>query len=98
MDGWRGCRNHRTRRLPQRRARSAARHRTQHPILMHAMRPGIPAALAVLAVVNSPLAHALDCAKASAPVERLICATPKLKQADDAMSAAYAKLLQATAD
>jgi uncharacterized protein len=42
--------------------------------------------------------HALDCAKASQPVEKLFCGTTKLKQADDAMSAAYFKLLRETTD
>jgi uncharacterized protein YecT (DUF1311 family) len=43
-------------------------------------------------------AHALECAKATSPVEKLICATPELKKADTAMSAAYFKLLRQTTD
>ena len=57
-----------------------------------------PSALGALAVANPSPVHALDCRKASLPVEKLICATPELKQADDAMSAAYLKLLRTTAD
>ncbi len=37
-------------------------------------------------------AQAFDCAKAASPVEKAICADPKLKAADDAMSAVYATL------
>jgi uncharacterized protein YecT (DUF1311 family) len=42
--------------------------------------------------------RALDCAKASSKVEKLFCATPELKAADEAMSAAYFKLLRETTD
>jgi uncharacterized protein YecT (DUF1311 family) len=52
---------------------------------------------ACLAMALSP-AQALDCGKASAPVEQLICATPALKKADAAMSAAYFKRLRETKD
>ena len=50
------------------------------------------------AVLRAGPAWAIDCAKAEAPVDRLICATPKLKLADEAMGAAYDKLLQDTKD
>lgn len=53
-------------------------------------------ALGALIVVSPFPVHALDCGKASLPVEKLICATPELKKADAAMSAAYFKLLQET--
>jgi uncharacterized protein YecT (DUF1311 family) len=43
-------------------------------------------------------AFALDCGKATLQVEKLICTTPKLKKADEAMSAAYFKLLRRTMD
>ena len=36
----------------------------------------------------------LDCAKASTPVEKLFCVTPELNKADEAMSAAYFKLVR----
>jgi len=45
---------------------------------------------AMLAV--APSAQAFDCAKASTKVEKAICADPKLKAADDAMTAAYVKV------
>ncbi|QOZ35504.1 lysozyme inhibitor LprI family protein [Bradyrhizobium sp. CCBAU 53421] len=61
------------------------------------MRRGIILGLVLVAVRSSP-ALALDCARASLPVDKLICATPKLKQADAAMSAAYFKLLRETTD
>jgi uncharacterized protein YecT (DUF1311 family) len=51
-----------------------------------------------LAVAQSSPAGALDCAKASQPVEKLLCATAALRQADDEMSAAYFKLLRETGD
>ncbi|HEX7921142.1 MAG TPA: lysozyme inhibitor LprI family protein [Bradyrhizobium sp.] len=62
------------------------------------MRLGIILGLGVLVAVHSSPALALDCARASLPVDKLICATPKLKQADAAMSAAYFRLLRETAD
>lgn len=40
-------------------------------------------------------ALAFDCAKAQSPIEKAICADPKLKAADDAMSAAYSSLREA---
>ncbi|CCD84132.1 conserved protein of unknown function [Bradyrhizobium sp. ORS 285] len=43
-------------------------------------------------------AQALDCAKAQQPVDKIICATPELRKADEAMSAAYFKLLRETTD
>lgn len=55
--------------------------------------------LPLFALVVLPIsAHALDCTKATSKVDRLICATPELKKADEAMSAAYFKLLQETTD
>jgi uncharacterized protein YecT (DUF1311 family) len=48
--------------------------------------------------VFSPPAKALDCSKAVLPVEKTICATPNLKNADKAMSEAYFSLLRATTD
>jgi uncharacterized protein YecT (DUF1311 family) len=42
--------------------------------------------------------YALDCAKASSSVDKLICATPELKKADEEMGAAYFKLLHETSD
>lgn len=65
---------------------------------MNAMKPSVFAALSALAVVNPSPVHALDCRKASLPAEKLICANPELKQADDAMSIAYLKLLRTTAN
>lgn len=53
-------------------------------------------ALVILVVALPASAQALDCAKASTPVEKLLCVTPKLKKADAAMGAAYFKLLRAT--
>jgi uncharacterized protein len=51
----------------------------------------------VFVLVHNP-AHALDCTKASLPLEKLICTTPDLKRADEEMGTAYFKLLRATAD
>lgn len=48
------------------------------------------AAFALL--VSAPAAAAFDCGKAQTPVEKAICADPKLKAADDTMTGAYAKL------
>ena len=36
--------------------------------------------------------HAFDCAKATTPSEKAICASPELKKTDDAMGNAYSKL------
>jgi uncharacterized protein YecT (DUF1311 family) len=52
--------------------------------------------LGVLVAANPYPAHALDCAKASSPIEKLFCATPELKKADEEMSAAYFKLVRET--
>jgi len=60
------------------------------------MKLGFLSALGVLVVASPASVHALDCAKASTPVEKLLCATPELKQADAAMGAAYFKLLRET--
>src|SRR5262249_43800131 len=62
------------------------------------MKPSVLLALAALAVAIPSAVHALDCRKASLPVEKLICGTPELKKADEAMSAAYFKLLRKTVD
>ena len=62
------------------------------------MKPSVLLALGALALANASPVHALDCRNASLPVEKLFCATPELKQADEAMSAAYFKLLRETAD
>jgi uncharacterized protein YecT (DUF1311 family) len=56
------------------------------------MRMLIAAALAAAAGLANP-ALAFDCAKATTTVEKDICASPELKAADDAMSAAYAAAL-----
>ncbi len=49
-------------------------------------------------VALSMPAYALDCAKVSASVEKLICQTPELMRVDSEMGAAYFKLLRATTD
>jgi uncharacterized protein YecT (DUF1311 family) len=54
--------------------------------------------LVACAVMPSTAVHALDCAKASLEAEKLICAFPEAKKADEAMSAAYLALLRRTAD
>lgn len=54
--------------------------------------------LAAFFFIPPSSARALDCGKASSPVEKLLCKTPALKRADDAMSAAYFKLLRETKD
>jgi uncharacterized protein len=46
----------------------------------------------LLLIACSVPAQAFDCAKAVSSIEKAICADPKLKAADDAMSAAYATL------
>ena len=53
------------------------------------------AGLALIASATGVLAF--DCGKAQTKVEKVICADPKLKAADDAMAASYDKL-RATAD
>lgn len=55
------------------------------------------AALFLTSILSAP-AWALDCMNASGWVDKLICTTPKLKEADKAMSAAYFKLLRETTD
>jgi uncharacterized protein YecT (DUF1311 family) len=54
--------------------------------------------LSVLLLADSSHVYALDCTKTSSPVEKLICSTPQLKKTDEAMSAAYFKLLRETTD
>jgi uncharacterized protein YecT (DUF1311 family) len=54
--------------------------------------------LAVLVIGPPSHVYALDCTKAPSPVEKLFCATPELKKADEAMSAAYFKLLRESPD
>ena len=54
--------------------------------------------LGVLILAHSSPMRALDCTKASLPVEKVICATPALKKVDEAMSASYFKLLRETTD
>jgi uncharacterized protein YecT (DUF1311 family) len=60
------------------------------------MKLGFLSALGIVVVASPVSVHALDCTKASTPVDKLFCATPKLKNADAAMSAAYFKLLRET--
>ena len=55
-------------------------------------------ALGLLLITQALPAAALDCAKATQPVEKMLCSTAKLKKADDDMSAAYFKLLRETRD
>ncbi|MGO4716854.1 lysozyme inhibitor LprI family protein [Bradyrhizobium sp. 2TAF24] len=53
----------------------------------------------VVFVLTCPAAaNAFDCTKASSPIDKLICATPELRTADETMSAAYFKLLRETSD
>ena len=56
---------------------------------MQLKRYGIAVLLLTAGVVP---AQAFDCAKAESPVEKAICADPKLKAADDAMGAVYTTL------
>jgi uncharacterized protein YecT (DUF1311 family) len=56
------------------------------------------APLAVLVLAHASPANALDCAKAVLAVDKLICATPDLKKADEEMGTAYFKLLHETTD
>jgi len=74
------------------------RERSEHESHGTIMKLGLVLALGVLVVGHSYPARALDCAQASLPVDKLICATPDLKKADAAMSAAYFKLLRETTD
>jgi uncharacterized protein YecT (DUF1311 family) len=62
------------------------------------MKFGVPALLSFLFLAPASHVYALDCAKASSRVDKLICATPELKKTDEAMSAAYFKLLRETTD
>jgi uncharacterized protein YecT (DUF1311 family) len=55
-------------------------------------------ALGAFVILNATLAHALDCTKAIGPIDRLLCATQELRKAEEAMSAAYFKLLRSTAN
>ncbi len=50
------------------------------------------------AITFAPTASAFDCAKASKDTEKLICADPAAKAADDAMAAAYEALLPTLKD
>ena len=54
--------------------------------------------LAACAVISPSAVQALDCAKASLQAEKLICASPEARKADEAMSAAYFALLRRTTD
>ena len=54
--------------------------------------------MSVLLLADTSNVYALDCTKASSPVEKLICSTPELKRTDEAMSSAYFKLLRETPD
>jgi uncharacterized protein YecT (DUF1311 family) len=62
------------------------------------MKLSVTLALGALIVAHAYPVRALDCGKASLPLEKLFCATPELKKADEAMSLAYFKLLRETAD
>ena len=55
-------------------------------------------ALGLLLVTQALPAAALDCAKATQSIEKMLCSTAELKKADDDMSAAYFKLLRETKD
>jgi uncharacterized protein YecT (DUF1311 family) len=66
------------------------------PVIMMKLTLLLP--LGALVLAHASPAHALDCTKASSPVEKSICETPELKKADAAMSAAYFKLLGETTD
>jgi uncharacterized protein len=55
------------------------------------------ALLLALVAQASPVA-ALDCAKASEPIEKMLCSSAELKKADDEMSAAYFKVLHDAKD
>lgn len=62
------------------------------------MKLGFLISLCALVVVQPFPVCALDCTKALSLLEKQFCATPALKKADEAMSAAYFKLLRATTD
>jgi uncharacterized protein YecT (DUF1311 family) len=59
---------------------------------------GLAAPLALAIFSSSSPVFALDCVKASSKIERFFCITPELKRADEAMGAAYFKLLHETVD
>lgn len=54
--------------------------------------------LSVVVLASAFPAYALDCAKASTQVDKLICSTSELKKADEAMSAVYFKRLKEITD
>lgn len=56
-------------------------------------------AFAVTAIAAlPPAAHAIDCARASSPIEHMICGNSALLRADAAMGTAYAAILKAAPD
>lgn len=55
------------------------------------------AALLLAAPVPAP-ARGMDCAKAAAPAERMVCADPALRQADAALADAFAQALDQASD
>jgi uncharacterized protein YecT (DUF1311 family) len=62
------------------------------------MKFGFLAPLCALVLLHPSSVCALDCARASTPVDKLICSTPELKKADDEMGTTYLKLLRETTD
>lgn len=68
------------------------------PDLVNPLKLTLPLVIGVLVIAHISSVSALDCGKASQPIEKLFCATPELKKADAAMSAAYLKLLHDTTD
>jgi uncharacterized protein len=56
------------------------------------------AALSLLMRVDPASAASFDCAKAQSPMEKHICADPKLSAADETLAAAYKKVLDALSD
>jgi uncharacterized protein YecT (DUF1311 family) len=62
------------------------------------MKLALLASLCALVLVQSSPVYALDCAKASSPIDKLVCATPELEKTDEEMGAAYFKLLRETTD
>jgi uncharacterized protein YecT (DUF1311 family) len=62
------------------------------------MKSWFAAVLCLIGLSYPSWVYALDCSKASSPVEKLICSTPELKRTDEAMSASYFKLLRETTD
>jgi uncharacterized protein YecT (DUF1311 family) len=55
-------------------------------------------ALCALVLVYPSPVWSLNCEKASSKVDKMLCSTPKLKKADEEMSAAYFQLLRETTD